>query len=351
MDITIKESFRQQAEELHREYPVVDAHLDLAGEILLRFQAGEKDVIKNHYLAHFKKAGLSLVVSSIYVDDVQLPERGLRNALDQISALQADIAGLADEMMLIKDRADLATARERGRVGILLYLEGLDCIGEDLLLLPIFYELGIRGASLTWSRRNQLATGCCRASERRQIPGGLSAAGRAAVRELERLSCFVDVSHLNDDGFAEVAAISQGALIATHSNSRAIHDSYRNLTDAQIRTLCGRGGLIGVNGCSLIAGSDAQGNHLEMLCKHIEHLVALAGSKHVGYGFDLCDSYGRAEPRLSPEPVRYDCLANHSEMVLVTAGLLQRGMPPEDVRAIIGGNFYQFFYDRLPLSP
>ncbi|MDR2889082.1 MAG: dipeptidase [Lachnospiraceae bacterium] len=344
MDMKIDDQFRRQAEQLHCGSPVVDAHLDLAGEILLRQEAGEKDIIARHYLENFKKAGLSLLISSIYVDDVMLPEKGLRNALNQISALQSDLAGLADEVVLIKNSTDFESARDKGLIGILLYMEGLDCIGDDLRLLSTFYELGVRGASLTWSRRNQLANGCCRAREHIQIPGGLSAAGRSVIRELERYACFIDISHLNDDGFDEVMALTTKPVIATHSNARSVYDSYRNLTDAQIKKLAERGGMIGINGCTLIAGSHKQGNHLEMLCKHIEHIVQLVGSDHVGYGFDLCDSYGRAEPRLQFEATSFDCLADHSEMVLVTAALLQRGMPAEAVRSIIGGNFYRYIH-------
>ncbi len=343
----IKQQFLQQAEELHRHYPVVDAHLDLAGEILLRYQAGEREVIKTHYLDHFNKAGLTLLISSVFVDDNVLPEGGLRNALDQISVLYEDIAAISDEVMLIKNRYDLHYARQQGKVGILLYMEGLDCIGTDLRLLPVLYELGVRGASLTWSRRNQLATGCCRSNEKKQIKGGLSDAGFKAVKELERLSCFVDVSHLNDEGFEQLAAAAGRPFIATHSNARSVHDSYRNLTDAQIMTLCSKGGIIGINGHARIAGSAEQSNHLEMLSRHVEHIVKLTGSSHVGYGFDLCDSYSRAEPRLSFAVESNNCLANHGEMILLTAALLQRGLPEKDAKAVIGANFYHFIENVL----
>lgn len=347
MDIRIEEAYLQRARQLHEGYPVVDAHLDLAGEILLRRRNGEKEIIKNHYLEHFKRAGLTLLVSSVFVDDCMLPEAGLRNALDQISVLLADLESVSEDVMLVRNRRDLEYAGQHGKIGILLYLEGLDCIGEDILLLPVFHQLGMRGASLTWSRRNQLATGCCRAGERKSLPGGLSEAGEKVIGELERLSCFLDVSHLNDEGFAQAAAITGAPFLATHSNARRVYDSYRNLTDEQILTLSRKGGIIGINGCSLIAGSRQEGNHIEMLCKHIEYIAALAGGDHVGYGFDLCDSYSLAEPRVNLEPARYDCLENHSGMLLVTAGLLQRGMPEEVVKAVMGGNFYRFFAELL----
>jgi membrane dipeptidase len=341
-DIFIPPEFSEYAQKLHRDHYVVDAHLDLAGEILLRHQAGESEVIRNHYLGHFRAAGLNLVMSTIYVDDVALPEMGLKNALLQVTALDRDLISVADEVMLVRNLGDLITAQNQEKIAILLYIEGLDFIGTDLELLDIFYELGVRGASLTWSRRNLLANGCCRAREHKAIAGGLSDAGFAALQKLEQLSCFVDVSHLNDDGFIDIAKAVRKPFIATHSNARAVYDSYRNLTDEQITEICRRGGLIGINACSLITGSQKHGNHLEMLSRHIEYIAGLVGSPYIGYGFDLCDSYGLAEPRLDFTPESQDCLRNHSEMPLVTAALLSRGMPEAEVIGIIGGNMRRY---------
>ena len=100
MDIKIKEEYLKQAVKLHRENPVVDAHLDLAGEILLRNRAGERDVVKKYYLPHFKRAGLKLVVSSVYVETGNL-DKGWENALSQIKALKEDVKAL-DEVILVE---------------------------------------------------------------------------------------------------------------------------------------------------------------------------------------------------------------------------------------------------------
>ena len=90
---------------------------------------------------------------------------------------------------------------------------------------------------------------------------------------------------------------------------------------------------MGINGCQCIAGS-LRGNHLEMLCRHIEHEVTVMGAEHVGYGFDLCDSYDEAGAALRGESrvCRNDCLLNHGQIPLVTAALLQRGMDEGSVR-------------------
>ncbi len=347
MDIQVKENFLLQAAALHRTNPTVDAHLDLAGEVLLRHLAGEKEVVRRHYLTDFRKAGIRLVVSSVFVETGNL-ERGWQNALDQIAALKEDIRNLED-VALIESKEDLDRLLEGDGIGILLYMEGLDCIGEDIDRLNELFELGVRGASLTWSRPDALATGCCKAAEHKQIPGPLTQAGIRAVKRLEELSMFLDVSHLNDEGFEDLCRVAERSFIATHSGSRRIFDSYRNLTDEQMGCLAAQGGIMGMNGCQCIAGS-LLGNHLEMLCRHIEYETAKLGADHVGYGFDLCDSYDQASAALKGQPhiTRNDCLLNHGQVPLVTAALLQRGMDEESLKKIIGGNFLGYFGRILP---
>lgn len=347
MDLRVKEEFLKEAMELHRDTPVVDAHLDLAGEVLLRNQAGERDIVWQYYLSDFRKAGIKLVVSSVYVENGML-DAAWENALAQIAALKEDIKG-HEELMIVRNAEDVESLMESNRIGILLYMEGLDCIGEDIERLDELYALGVRGASLTWSRENALAVGCCRALEHRQITGGLSETGIRAIKKMENLSMFLDISHLNDEGFEQVCRTAQRSFIATHSGSRKVYDSYRNLTDGQMEALARQGGIMGMNGCKYIAGS-LQENHLEMLCRHIVYEVEKVGAEHVGYGFDLCDSYGRARAAL--QGIAYtdqdDCLLHHGQVPLVTAALLQSGLSREDVHRIVGKNFMDYFRENLP---
>ena len=347
MDIRISENCLAQAVRLHRENPVVDAHLDLAGEILLRHQAGEREVVRNHYLENFRRAGIRLVISSVFVEDGNL-EHGWQNALDQIAALKEDIRGM-EEISLIEKGEDIDRLLQGNRIGILLYMEGLECIGGDIDRLDELFKLGVRGASLTWSRPCALAVGCCKAAEHKQIPGHLTEAGVRAVKRLEELSMFVDVSHLNDEGFDDLCQVTERSFIATHSGSRRIFDSFRNLTDDQMERLSRQGGIMGMNGCQCIAGS-LLGNHLEMLCRHIEYETAKVGAEHVGYGFALSDSYDQAEAALRGESrvSRNDCLLNHGQVPLVSAALLQRGMKEETLKKIMGGNFLAYFRRMLP---
>ncbi len=236
------------------------------------------------------------------------------------------------------------------RIGILMFLEGMDFIGTDLWLLPALWELGVRGASLTWSRRNALADGCCKASEMKEIWGGLSEDGIAAVKKMEELGMVIDISHLNDDGIEDIFRMVQKPVLATHSNSRSVCFHYRNLRDDQLRELGNRGGLAGLNGCDFLVGCSSQEDSLSWLCRHLEYEAGLIGAEHLGFGFDFCDSYDRAVPKApGKENIRlHDALGNHRRVPELTAALLQRGMEESDVKKIIGGNFVEFFRKSLP---
>ena len=348
----IQEEYLEQARKIHRECPVVDAHFDLAAEVCERRLAGEQGVVEQRYLPRFEEAGLNIVVSSIFINNRDLPELGLRKALGQITALKEDVESVNNRIRVTGSRAELEENLAAGRISILLSLEGLDPLGNDLSLLRTFYDLGVRGAGLTWSRRNAFATGCCTAGQFREIPGGLTELGKEAIRKMEGLGMWLDVSHLSNDGFRDVCEAAEQPFIASHSDAWAVHENYRNLTDAQIREIAGRGGVIGLNACGYLIGvmpgatapaENEAGEALLRLCEHAEHLARIAGPDHIGYGFDLCKGLEETTPRIQFETENYDVLAHHGEMVKLTAVLLQRGMDEEAAKGIAGGNFLRYY--------
>ena len=157
----------------------------------------------------------------------------------------------------------------------------------------------------------------------------------------------IDVSHLNDEGFWDVVKFTNKPFIASHSNSRTLHGRMRNLTDEQIKTIADRNGVIGINAYKSIAGVREGENPINRLADHIEYMVNLVGAKHVGYGFDLCNSFYNSELKYKFEPHNSDSLESHAEAVLLTEELLRRGISKEDCKLIIGGNFYKIFSDIL----
>ncbi|MGN0513625.1 MAG: dipeptidase [Lachnospiraceae bacterium] len=335
------------AVKLHRENPVVDAHLDLPGEILYRHCNGEKHIIKNYYMDNWKRAGINLIIASVFVETRLLPEMGLVNAMKQIQALKSEIKE-NDEIVLVKSRKDLEKVIEENMTGIILYAEGLDFLGYDKNLLELFFELGLRGAALTWSRNNLLATGCATVSQNQNKYGGLTAYGRKMVSYMENLGMFLDVSHMNDDGFKEICIIAKKPFLATHSGSREICNNYRNLSDWQLEKIARLGGVVGMNGYRHLIGAGEGENPIVKMCEHIEHMVKIMGYEHVGYGFDFCDSYDNAKYLRNGTDSPDDCLGNHSGIPLLTATLLLRGMDSNKAIGIMGGNFINYLKRNLP---
>lgn len=341
----MEEVLLEWARAIHRENPVVDAHFDLAAEVYSRRLYGERDVVERLYLPHFFEGGLNLLVSSVFVSGRELPEKGLHVAMAQIGALREDLEPLRDVICVVTNRGELERVLRDGRIGVLLSLEGLDPVGTDLYLLRAFYDLGVRGAGLTWSRPNAFARGCCLAGERKEISGGLTDLGREVVAKMEDLGMYLDVSHLNNDGFADVVECARKPFVASHSNAWSVHENYRNLRDDQIAVLASCGGVIGLNACGTIAGAAPQPREqaIECLCRHAEHLMAVAGQEHVGFGFDLCNGLSASMPRLSFETEEDDLLLHHGETLLLSAALLGRGMKEETLAGLIGGNFLRYF--------
>ena len=349
----IAEKYIKEAKQLHKENIVVDAHLDLAAEIFYRRLGGEKDIIKNRFLDNWKYAGLNLIVSSVFVESQLLPSMGLLNTMDQIAALYEEIDALDDELMIVKSKEDLRKLKTAHKIGILLYMEGLDCIGDHVSLLRALYEMGVRGASLTWSRQNMLATGSGGSRDKENPKGGLTKAGREVIRYMEDHHMFVDVSHINDDGFYEIAECATRPFIASHSNARTVQYAHRNLGDDQMEILKNAGGIMGLNAAGCFVGvkneTATEEDCLNGLCRQVEYEVGKIGSEHVGFGFDLCDSYYRALPSFPVKnSVEEDCLTSHAQMIELTALLLQRGMSRDDVINVIGRNFYHYFMNVLP---
>jgi len=326
---------------LHRQAMTVNAHFDLTFDLANKRDRGRQDVIKTDYLPGFQKSRFDLIVSSIYIHQYFLPEMGLRKALDQISYLLRELDEMSPHLKLCRSSADIHQAHQTGRTGIMLSFEGVEPLQNDIQLLRIFYELGLRGVGLTWSRRNYAGDGCFFKPVREGAKGGLTPFGVEVVQNAETLGMVVDVSHLNDEGFWDVIDIVQQPIIASHSNCRAKVDTMRNLTDHQIEAIAKTGGVIGMNGISAFTGNtDASQPRLQAadLVDHVDHIVKIAGIAHVGMGFDFCDGFQNF--LTAPENIdAYDVIDGHENLHQFTAALIDRGYSDEDILRILGGNF------------
>lgn len=329
---------------------VIDGHLDLLFDVVRQRKLGRRKVIETDYLSDFQGGGFDIIVSSIFLDDEFLPEMALRRALNQISSLYDEIADSPDKIMLCKSYDDIIKAKHSGKLGILLSFEGVDPLYNDMNLLRIFYELGVRGMGLVWSRRNYAGDGCKFQRTKKGKEAGLTDFGISLVKAAEELGMFIDVSHLNDEGFWDVIEITQRPIIASHSNCRAIVDTPRNLSDKQIKAIASTGGVIGINSANFVTSYDDKDSNIEFLANHIDHITNIVGVEHVGFGFDLCDKLTKYEPDDSPSQLPrkpFDILKSHKDAILLIQELEKRGYSQNDLEMIVGGNFNRIYKETL----
>ena len=338
----MNELIRKRVEDIHRQAFIVDAHFDLPLDVSFRRERGERKIIESSYIDGFRNGGVDLLVAAMFVHDYFLPEMGLRKALQQVSHLHDEIDESPGSVRLCRTVAEACSARADGEVGLLLSLEGADPLQNDIGLLRIFYELGVRGLGLVWSRRNYAADGAFFAPQKEGRKGGLTPFGVKLVEKAEQLGMVIDLSHINDEGFFDVMDIASAPVIASHSNCRSLVDTPRNLTDEQIEAIAKNGGVIGMNSVNMFTAPNKEEADVRDLVDHVDHIVKIAGSDHVGIGFDICNGFTDYLQLEEPLPA-YDIVKDHSRLPDFTTALVERGYTDEDITKILGGNFLRVY--------
>ena len=231
-------------------------------------------------------------------EEVNPPPAG---QVGQVQALAATI-GMASLLFRIEAASDgkfkvcrtvaeLRTAMAAGQIAAIFHIEGAEAIDANLKSLDVLYQAGLRSIGPVWSRENVFGSGVpFRFPSSPDTGPGLTEAGKALIGRCNELKVLVDLSHLNEKGFWDVAKISTAPLVATHSNAHALCNSSRNLTDEQIGAIGKSGGMIGLNYANGFLRADGKWqseNGLDTMLRHLDHLMKLAGEDHVGLGSDF----------------------------------------------------------------
>ena len=215
----------------------------------------------------------------------------LTDTLKQASIFARLTRSWPDALRACRSVTEIKAARDEGAIAAVLHLEGAEAIGPDMDLLHLLHAAGLRSLGPVWSRPNRFGDGVPFNFPASPDTGpGLSADGVALVRECEALGILVDLSHLNEAGFWDVARVSHRPLVATHSAAHALTPATRNLTDRQLDAMAERGGLVGLNfGCAFVRADGVKNPDTapEVLIRHLDHLIARLGEGGVALGSDF----------------------------------------------------------------
>jgi membrane dipeptidase len=289
--------------------PVFDGHNDILSRLMRegvegaeqRFLQGQNNVHID--IPRAREGGLAGGLCAIYVPSPaggldangDLPRVELHSAIDQTisqAALLRRIEAQSEGAFTIcRTAADIRKAMEKGSFAAVFHIEGIEAAGPDLDIVHVLHAAGLRTLGPVWSRPNIFAHGVpFRFGHDPDIGPGLTDAGRDLIRLCNRLKIMVDLSHMNDAGFRDIAKISDAPLVASHSNAFAVCPHSRNATDWQLSAIRDTDGLIGLNfGVKFLhpEGKADPNMDISVMVRHIDYLVEHVGIDHVALGSDF----------------------------------------------------------------
>ncbi|MBZ5496762.1 MAG: dipeptidase [Acidobacteriia bacterium] len=377
------EQLARKAKAIHERAITIDTHVDIPGS---NYDPGVDNPRTKCNLPKMEKGGLKGVFLAVYVgQSAQLNEQSYKTAYDQAMGKFTAAHRVAEKMYpdrcaLATSPADVERIAKTGKRVLMIGIENGFVIGTDLSLIKKYYDLGARYITLSHSGDNQI---CDSATNSRALNNGLSPLGKQVVAEMNRLGIMVDVSHIAEKSFWDVIQATKAPIIASHSGCRALCDSPRNLSDAQLQALKKNGGVIQIVALGSYLKTDSpertqaivklradvgltQFNRQNMteaqraeytklnqiyqerlkevdarypptnitdFVNHIDHAVKIVGVDHVGIGTDF--DGGGGVPGFNDD----------TDAPNVTLELVKRGYSERDIDKIWGGNLLRVWRD------
>jgi membrane dipeptidase len=352
-----------RARKLAAEAIGIDSHIDTVQRVLVmgedlakRWDVGHVDIPR------LREGGTHAPFFALWVPTYFPASEAVRRTLDLRDAMQSLFDKHRDQIEHATTATDIERIVKAGKIAAFLTVEGGHTIDDDLRVLRMYYQLGIRSMTLTHSHNNNWAD----SSTDEPTHNGLTDFGKEVVREMNRLGMIVDVSHVADKTFYDALEVTTKPVMCTHSSMRALSDVPRNVTDEMLWALAKNGGVIGITfGEGFVNPQDAEllradikiettapllsgrtlddyaaedvrklfGTRVKVAAKvedvadHIDHAVKIAGIDHVGIGSDF--------DGVSGPPNGLDDV---SKMPALIAVLLERGYKERDVKKILGEN-------------
>ncbi len=306
-------------------YPIFDGHCDTVYETYIQ----DKVLAKNNLQLDLKRLNENkeaVQVFAAFVDKKNITVSPMKHVLRLINHYYDETEKNADILKHCNSYREIRDALSSGKVASVLSIEGGEALEGELSALFMFYKLGVRLITLTWNYANEIADGICEPRG-----GGLTEFGREVVKEMNRLKMVVDVSHLSEKGFWDVAEISEAPFIASHSCVKKLCNHPRNLTDEQIKAIINIGGCIGVNFYPEFL-TEGKVCTSEDIIRHIDYICNLGGIYNVGFGsdFDGVESL--------PTDIK-----GAEDIYIIINKLFEAGYSQNNVKSIAFHNFMRVF--------
>ena len=304
--------------------PVFDLHCDTALVLLGQSLNEAGSLGKNQLHIDLERAaGLEGYCQcfACFTTPMMQQERGVSPIVlfeRELATIQREVDRNKGLISFAYSMAEVERNREKGKMSAILTIEGPAGFDFDPELLENLHQIGFRMSTLGWNEKNVL-TGS------HVTGGGLTDKGREYVKEAQRLGILVDVSHISDEAFWGIMELTQAPVVASHSNSRAVCNHSRNLTDDMFRAICRTGGVAGINQYAEFLGEHPT---LDTVCDHVLHLLELdPDGKHIALGGDLdgCEAFSEGFEGIQS----YPSLAQR---------LLERGLTEDMIRDIFWNN-------------
>jgi membrane dipeptidase len=257
----------------------------------------------------------------------------------------------------VRRASDLARAKRARQLGLILSFESTDMLGDKLESFTVFRNLGVLVMQLSYNRKSPFAAGVMEPEA-----GGLTPLGREAVAEMERLGIAIDLSHANAATTNDVLAVCAKPPIMTHTGAAVVHAHPRTKSDAQLRALAAKGGVVGIFDLPYLTASPRQPTVTDYM-QHLEHVLGVCGEDHVGIGSDVGiepfdtsakgiaqfheeeqerQKAGLAAPE-EDRPTYVEGMNTPLRLEIIADQLLKRGYSAKATEKVLGGNFARVF--------
>lgn len=307
----------------------IDLHCDTID--LLMLGKGGSNLSQNEHCIDIKKLkeGNCLAQTFALYVDIAEHKNAYKHCMNMANKFHEEIKLNNEFIGLATNYTEILKNEKEGKMSALLAIEEGAVLEGNIENLKKFYDLGVRMITLTWNHENEIGYPHIKPENATK---GLKPFGIEVVENMNDLGMIVDVSHLSDAGFYDVAKISKKPFIATHSNSREMTKHSRNLTDEMIKILANAGGVTGINFCSAFIGETPMTMISDMV-RHIKHMRNVGGIDVIALGSDF-------DGIESPVEIK-----NSSEMNKLAIQLEKEGFKVDEIEKIFYKNALRVIKD------